>query len=211
MRCTGVFSRPSHVLGVGPIRSLPAVALATVALTAVALTGVLALGCARVPPRPVSDTADLPEGAPAERTVEIVPRTPYLTTFPCGQQCHEAREPDPTERALVTFHAGRRIEHGPAIHWCDDCHSIAEPDHLVSLDGATAISFDESDQVCAQCHGEKHRDWAVGIHGLSTGGWRGPVQRRLCTACHDPHTPDRIRLEALPPPEPDPRSPSEAP
>ena len=54
---------------------------------------------------------------------------------------------------------------------------------------------------CAQCHGEKHRDWSEGIHGLNTGGWRGTVSRRLCTACHDPHAPGPIHLQALPPPE----------
>lgn len=176
----------------------------------VALPTILVLGCAHEPPRAVSETSELPEGAPAERVVTLVPRTPYLATFPCGEQCHDAREPDPTRRPLVTFHAGRSIEHGPAIHWCDDCHSIAEPDHLVSLDGETPISFDESDRVCAQCHGEKHRDWSAGIHGLSTGGWRGDVSRRLCTACHDPHAPGRIELEALPPPEADPRVSGEA-
>lgn len=171
----------------------------------------LAPGCAREPPHPVSDTEALPEGAPAERVVELVPRTPHLATYPCGEQCHDAREPNPTHRALETFHAGRRIAHGPAIHWCDDCHAIDEPDHLIALDGETAISFDESDQLCGQCHGERHRDWEAGIHGLSTGAWRGTVHRRLCTACHDPHAPERIHLEALPPPLIDPRLSPETP
>lgn len=174
---------------------------------------VLSAGCAREAPRAVSDVESLPEGAPAERTVRIVPRTPALATYPCGEQCHDARAPDPTPRELSTFHAGRRVAHGPALTWCGDCHAIAEPDHLVALDGTTPISFDASDALCAQCHGERHRDWAEGIHGLSTGGWRGTVERRLCTACHDPHAPDRIALEALPPPALDPRAraPREAP
>ncbi len=166
---------------------------------------VLALGCGREREHPVSDTSELRRGTPSERVVELVPRTPYLATYPCSDQCHDAREPDATPRELVTFHAGRRVAHGPAIHWCNDCHSLDEPDHLVALDGETAISFDASDRLCAQCHGEKHRDWSEGIHALQTGAWRGTVQRRLCTACHDPHAPGRIQLEALPPPEPDPR------
>ncbi len=143
--------------------------------------------------------------ATEERTVELVPRTPYMPTYPCGEQCHDARTPDPTPRPLTLFHVRREIHHGPAIHWCDDCHDIASPDHLVALDG-TAIAFDTSDQLCAQCHGERHRDWELGLHGGTAGGWRGRVQRRVCTACHDPHAqPERIHLEALPPPLPDPR------
>lgn len=150
---------------------------------------------------------ELDAGATEPRTLRIAARTPYLATYPCGEQCHDARTPDATPRALVLFHARRRVAHGPAIHWCDDCHDLAHPDTLVSLDGETAIPFDASDQVCAQCHGERHRDWELGLHGITTGTWNGPTERRLCTACHDPHAPDRIHLEALPPPRPDPRSP----
>ena len=171
---------------------------------------VVALGCARETPHPISNTDALPDGAPADRAIELVARTPYLATYPCGVQCHDARTPSPTRRDLVTFHAGRRIAHGSAIHWCDDCHSITEPDHLVSLDGQTAISFDHSDELCGQCHGERHADWSEGMHGLSTGGWRGTVRRRTCTACHDPHAPEHIQLEALAPPRLDPRLAPEA-
>lgn len=142
--------------------------------------------------------------APGSFEVEVVPRTPHLATYPCGAQCHDAREPNPAARDLTAFHAGRTIDHGPAVRWCDDCHSIDEPDQL-RLRAGELVSFDESDQVCGQCHGEKHRDWRDGIHGLSTGGWRGTVRRRTCTACHDPHAPEPIWLEALPAPEPDPR------
>lgn len=182
------------------------------AVIAISMTLSLALGCARETPHPVSDVEALPEGASAERTVEFVPRTPYLATYPCGAQCHDARQPNPTPRALAIFHTGRHVAHGPALHWCDDCHAIDAADHLVALDGTTPIAFDDSDQLCAQCHGEKHRDWSEGIHGLSTGAWRGTVRRRTCTACHDPHTPGRIELEALPPPALDPRvAPEETP
>lgn len=150
---------------------------------------------------PPVDRSSEPTPAAPTRTVELVPRTPYLATFPCGEQCHDARPPDPRPRPLAAFHAGRVVEHGPALGWCDRCHAIDALDELVLLDGATRISFDESDRVCAQCHGEKHRDWRDGVHGLNTGGWRGTVNRRLCTACHDPHAPGDLRFEALPPPD----------
>ncbi len=97
------------------------------------------------------------------------------------------------------------MDHGPAIRFCDGCHSLEEPDQLRRMDGSL-VDFDASDQICAQCHGEKHRDWVRGLHGTVTGGWRGVVVHRQCTACHDPHAPSRIVLEALPPPVLDPRT-----
>ena len=170
--------------------------------TALAVTALsLLTACApEVLPHPVR-ASDQVDGVPAERVIELVPRTPHLATYPCGAQCHDSRAADPRPRELSTFHAGRVVEHGPALDWCQRCHSIDDPDELVLLDGTTRVSFDASDRVCAQCHGEKHRDWSHGIHGLETGGWRGTVQRRLCTACHDPHAPGDIRLTALPTPE----------
>jgi hypothetical protein len=139
-----------------------------------------------------------------ERRVEIAPRIPFLAAYPCAAQCHDGRAADPTPRELTGFHAGRTVEHGPAIRFCDDCHSLEHPDSLRLMRGEL-VSFDASDQVCGQCHGEKHRDWETGLHGSVTGGWHGVVVHRQCTACHDPHTPSQITLEALPPPIPDPR------
>ncbi len=142
------------------------------------------------------------EGAarPEDRTIEILPRTPHLATYPCGEQCHADRTPDPTPRTLTLFHVGRVIDHGPALHFCTSCHATENLDELVLLDGTTRVSFDASDQLCAQCHGTVHDDWGAGIHGLSTRGWRGRVERRQCAACHDPHAPDPLHFEALPVP-----------
>ena len=163
-----------------------------------AALGFLALGCG-----PEAST-ESSETSPSPTEIVLVPRVPHLATYPCGEQCHDAREPDAAPRALALFHAGREAAHGPAVRWCDDCHSIEDPERLRLL-GGDLVSFDDSDRVCGQCHGEKHRDWRNGIHGLSTGGWQGTVWRRTCTACHDPHTRGSIWLEALPAPERDPR------
>jgi hypothetical protein len=143
------------------------------------------------------------EGVPSsEAAIEIerVARTPHLATYPCGAQCHDDRTPDPTPRPLVMFHVGRTVAHGPALDFCNDCHDLDDVDQLVLLDGTTRVGFDASDALCAQCHGGIHDDWEAGVHGLSTGGWRGTIERRLCTACHDPHAPDRLHFEALPVP-----------
>ncbi len=168
------------------------------------LTLVLFVGaCSRHAPSVGSVAAErLPDGPAAQTSIEVerVARTPHLATYPCGAQCHDDRTPDPTPRALTTFHVGRTVRHGPALDFCDDCHDLDDVDSLVLLDHDTRVGFDASDGLCAQCHGSTHDDWEAGIHGLTTGGWRGTVQRRLCTACHDPHAPARLHFEALPVP-----------
>lgn len=160
-----------------------------------------ALGACAPHLEPVGQVAEArQEGTSPPLEVELVARTPHLATYPCGEQCHDARVSDPRPRALTTFHVGRAVSHGPALDFCDDCHDMADVDMLVLLDHATRVSFDASDALCAQCHGSIHDDWEAGTHGLTTGGWRGHVERRLCTACHDPHAPGPLHFEALPVP-----------
>jgi hypothetical protein len=143
---------------------------------------------------------------PAERTstsiaeAEIVPRTPYLETYSCLVQCHNDLELNPVERPLTEFHTLRAVRHGPAIRWCSSCHDLFDLDRLRLFD-ASHVTFDESYRLCAQCHGEQHRDWQAGIHGLQTGEWGGPQARRSCTFCHDPHVPGLPRVVAMPAPE----------
>ena len=169
----------------------------------------LAVACgprAAEPEPPGSGLVGLPgpgPGSPAEsreeRVITVVARVPDLVTFPCAERCHGDREPDPTPRTLTEFHTTIELAHGSAAQWCGFCHRVEDPDHLRLINGAT-VSFDDSDQVCGQCHGEMHRDWAEGIHGLDTGTWNGAASRRTCTACHDPHAPGPLTLVALPPP-----------
>ena len=68
--------------------------------------------------------------------------------------------------------------------------------------GGEAIPFTESYLLCGQCHGEKLRDWKVGVHGKRTGDWNGRKQYLLCAHCHDPHSPRFKPLKPLPPPVP---------
>ena len=138
---------------------------------------------------------------PSDRRVqvEIAPRTPHLATFSCVDQCHHELEPDATPRELTEFHTFRPVAHGPAINWCSFCHAIDDIDRLHRFDG-TPLDFDESHLLCAQCHGDKHRDWEQGIHGIQTGEWNGVQTRVSCPFCHDPHVPGIPRVEALPAP-----------
>lgn len=167
---------------------------------ALALLGVCAViaGCGQPADealaRPHVETNDLPP-----REIVLVPRIPELVTYPCGAQCHDEREPGPEPRELREFHTERQLRHGEGINWCDSCHTLDDPDHLHLNDG-TPLGFDESHRLCGQCHGPQFRNWRDGLHGIRVGAWYGETRQKLCTACHDPHTPARITLESLPPP-----------
>ncbi len=150
------------------------------------------LGCHRSEPHPRRNP-------PPSATVSIVPRTPAITTYPCMRACHAHLTPNATPRALRTFHTDKLLAHGPAITWCVFCHQTDNLDRLRLLDG-TLVSFDESYRVCAQCHGERYRDWTRGVHGATTGSWRDVGLRRSCPVCHNPHHPRRTLFNALPPP-----------
>ncbi|MDH5492477.1 MAG: hypothetical protein OEY14_11055 [Myxococcales bacterium] len=152
------------------------------------------------PPTLQEYTDDTPPGVISVGRTELVPRTPELVTYPCTDACH--LEPTISDGlALERFHTFREIRHGPALHQCSTCHYVEDMNRLRLFDG-TSIDFDESPQICGQCHGEKMRDWLAGIHGLQTGSWNGARQRRACPACHNPHAPTRMRLEAMPAPNP---------
>ncbi len=137
---------------------------------------------------------------PQEHDVVVVSRTDQIPTYPCMEQCHRDRTPDPTPRRLREFHTDIHIEHAAVMHFCDRCHDLDDLDQFRLIDG-TAVSFDESARLCGQCHGVKHEDWSRGMHGIQTGSWQRVADRRTCTACHDPHAPVQgIHLTALPVP-----------
>jgi hypothetical protein len=151
---------------------------------------------------PVDRRQAPPDQAPAQSTWTVEPRSHLIATFPCTQ-CHRDRTANPTRRALTEFHVIRNAEldHGDRSLWCYQCHSVKNIDKLVIANGSL-VSFDEADQLCGSCHGDKGRDWRAGIHGSTVGYWRGPKRRKLCTNCHNPHSPWFPTLAPEPPPAP---------
>lgn len=120
--------------------------------------------------------------------------------FPCTD-CHIDIEPNPERRALVDMHddIDAIFNHDSDNRWCLDCHDINSRDSLRTASGKL-LGFDESYKLCGQCHGDKLRDWKVGVHGQRTGQWNGEKQYLLCVHCHDPHAPRFEKLEPMPPP-----------
>ncbi len=162
---------------------------------------------AALPPRGPADYADILDQdftagldpAAAAAAEFPVPRPPFSDgVFPCSE-CHESLPPDPTVRAMDLDHTGIVLKHGGEERWCLDCHDLNDRDQL-RLAGGRLVPFTESYRLCGQCHGDKYRDWRLGIHGRRTGFWNGPRRYLLCAHCHDPHAPKFAHLVPLAPP-----------
>ncbi len=139
--------------------------------------------------------------AEAPKDLVQVPKPPFSEgIFPCSQ-CHDpkAMAPNTTRRVLKDMHTDISLHHGPDSRWCLDCHDAYNRDNL-HLAGGKLVSFNTSYQLCGQCHGDKLRDWRVGIHGKRTGSWNGAKQYLLCVHCHNPHSPHFKSLKPMPPP-----------
>lgn len=123
--------------------------------------------------------------------------------FPCSQ-CHEGGG-DSTRRELGAHEEIQAsFDHDSENRWCLDCHDNQNRDVLRLASGAH-VPFTESYRLCGQCHGDKYRDWRLGIHGKRVGQWDGERIYYLCVNCHNPHSP---RFKAIEP-EPRPRRPEE--
>ncbi|HEX9105778.1 MAG TPA: hypothetical protein VF832_01085 [Longimicrobiales bacterium] len=136
---------------------------------------------------------------PGQLQAEPPPFTPGI--FPCTQ-CHTG--PGDRTRRELAFHDDIKFEHDAEHRWCLDCHSNENRD-VLHLSNGDPVPFTESYRLCGQCHGDKYRDWRVGVHGKRVGMWDGPKTYFLCVNCHNPHSP---RFKPLKP-EPRPVRPEE--
>jgi uncharacterized CHY-type Zn-finger protein len=120
--------------------------------------------------------------------------------FPCTD-CHKNLKPNPVRRVLVDWHddISAMFNHDSENRWCLDCHDLMNRDSL-RLASGKLLDFKESYKLCGQCHGEKYRDWKVGVHGKRTGEWNGKKEYLLCVSCHNPHAPKFRELTPDPPP-----------
>jgi hypothetical protein len=119
--------------------------------------------------------------------------------FPCND-CHKLQKPNPVRRTL-TWHEDitEIFNHDSQNRWCLDCHDLNNRDSL-RLASGKLLDFKESYKLCGQCHGDKLRDWKVGVHGKRVGEWNGKKQYYLCVSCHNPHSPKFKPLKPEPPP-----------
>jgi len=128
----------------------------------------------------------------------FVPPPPFTPgIFPCSQ-CHQGMPADRRPRKLEQMHQDIVLKHMPG-GWCFDCHNPDNRDKLRLANGKL-VSFEESYNLCGQCHGIILREWKAGLHGKRTGMWNGEKQYQLCVHCHWPHEPRFKPIKPLPPP-----------
>ena len=138
---------------------------------------------------------------PLEQSNEIAVAKPPFSEdiFPCSE-CHADQETDHEQRELFMHEeVDQMFDHDKENRWCLDCHNPDNRDFL-KLASGKLVSFEESYKLCGQCHGDKLRDWKVGVHGKRTGEWNGKKQYLLCVHCHNPHSPKFEPIKPLPPP-----------
>ncbi|MBA4410994.1 MAG: cytochrome c3 family protein [Bacteroidota bacterium] len=140
----------------------------------------------------------LKKGETLENAIELPPFSDGI--FPCSD-CHTDLTPNPLKRELVDMHddISAMFDHDKENRWCTDCHDLINRDYL-KLASGKLLDFKESYKLCGQCHGEKLRDWKVGVHGKRTGNWNGKKEYLLCVHCHNPHSPKFKQLTPEPPP-----------
>jgi hypothetical protein len=139
------------------------------------------------PPPPVATEPLRFEGYPTAPPFTVVPRKAHLALYPCTT-CHAALPVNPTPRKLAAAPHAADLQHGKGRMWCLNCHNPTDRSTLISVRGEK-IDFNRSDQLCGQCHGDRHRDWQHGGHGKRVAYWRGERELYACTHCHDPHNP----------------------
>jgi hypothetical protein len=163
---------------------------------------VVALGVSVASPAAASDPPAKPAAAAPRKPEALIQASPPPLdpeTFPCSQ-CH-TETPDRTRRELA-FHdeIQARFSHDAEHRWCLDCHDAANRD-VLHLSNGDPVPFTESYRLCGQCHGDKYRDWRVGVHGKRIGRWDGEKTYFLCVSCHDPHAPKFKAIQPMPRPK----------
>jgi len=138
----------------------------------------------------------------AQLKVEAPPPPFSDGIFPCSN-CHASQPVNRQRRELKDMHTDIVLKHDAEHRWCLDCHDANNRDQL-HLASGEPVKFEESYQLCGQCHGEKYRDWRAGVHGRRVGQWNGAKQYLLCAHCHNPHDPHFKALQ----PKPAPRRPT---
>ncbi|HET6436794.1 MAG TPA: hypothetical protein VFG59_01940 [Anaeromyxobacter sp.] len=131
---------------------------------------------------------DAPPAHAGERLVQAEPPPFSEGIYPCSS-CHKDLPPN-AERRELAFHDEQQaiFSHDAQHRWCLDCHDLNNRD-VLHLSSGAPVRFEESYLLCGQCHGDKLRDWRLGVHGKRVGRWDGEKTYFLCVNCHNPHAP----------------------
>jgi uncharacterized CHY-type Zn-finger protein len=150
------------------------------------------------PPIPLVDRAFLSTATVRESYADMVKAKEDLSDFDC-YACHQKGKPpvlryDENQKLIMAKpHRDIAMAHGGGgrSNDCFNCHDENNLLMLVPHDGRE-LKFSESTPLCGSCHASVFHDWQAGVHGRTSGYWDralGPVDRKDCVSCHDPHAP----------------------
>ncbi|MBD0832216.1 cytochrome C [Aestuariibaculum sp. TT11] len=131
------------------------------------------------------DTILISEGG---HTFLIPERKNQIKLYACTE-CHSKPLAEMQEGDIKKAHWDIKIVHAneKAMN-CVTCHNPSNMDELRSVTGMS-IDFDNSYNLCSQCHSKQFEDWKGGAHGKRIGGWAPPRASMTCVNCHNPHQP----------------------
>ena len=171
-----------------------------VVLFALALKFASGVGTRSARPAEISlvDTQFLDTATFRKSYAELIREKADLSDFDC-YTCHEKGKPpvlrfDAQHNLVVPKeHSDVVMKHGThdRNNNCFNCHDEQNLELLQARDGRQ-IKLADSPLLCGSCHGPTYRDWEAGAHGRTGGYWdrtAGPIQRRICVDCHNPHRP----------------------
>jgi hypothetical protein len=130
-------------------------------------------------------TIEITEG---EHTFLIPERKSQIQSFECSE-CHSKPLKKLKGKEFKKAHWDIRLKHANAEAMnCTICHDAKDMNHLKSLTGSK-IDFNQSYNVCKQCHTKQFEDWKGGAHGKRIESWALPRASMTCVNCHNPHSP----------------------
>jgi hypothetical protein len=149
-------------------------------------------------PIPLVDPAFLDTATVRRSYADLIRAKEDLSDFDC-YACHEKSKPP-----VLRYNANQQLivpqEHSDIVmghgshgrnNNCFNCHNEANLVTLQPRDGRE-LKLENSTPLCGSCHGPTYRDWEMGIHGRTSGYWArnlGPIDRKNCVNCHNPHAP----------------------
>jgi hypothetical protein len=121
--------------------------------------------------------------------VFLIPeRKNEIQSFACSE-CHSKPLKKLKGKDFKKAHWNIHLNHASTETMnCVTCHDTKEMNHLRSLTGST-IDFNQSHNVCKQCHTKQFDDWKGGAHGKRVESWASPRASMTCVNCHNPHSP----------------------
>ena len=162
-------------------------------------------------PVPLVDPKFISTATARTNYADLIQAKADLSDFDC-YGCHEKGKPPPlrfdADHNLVIPKEHSDIVMGHGRHnrnnQCYNCHDESNLELLQTRDGRE-LKLSESPALCGSCHGPTYRDWEAGVHGRTSGYWNrqgGPIDRKACVSCHDPHAPAFPAREPAPGPHP---------